>query len=166
MPVWLASLGLKDAFYGVLILFLGGAGVWYHHHVLVEGEDKIIAADSRAVAAEAQRDSALKTATALANSVAQGDYNHAIAIPITNAPIPDRLCHITLRSGKTVIAAAGSAGGSPEAASGSEDASPATELQRFADAAVEITRDSDAQVEALQTIILNLRNEMEKTDVR
>jgi hypothetical protein len=44
---FLASLGIKDAVYAGLILFLGGFGLWYHHHLIIEGENIIRTEDAK-----------------------------------------------------------------------------------------------------------------------
>ena len=158
MPV----IPIKDYLYiGAIIALLVFFGFFVHHERGV-GAAKVAAADSRAVAAQVQRDDALKTLTALSTSVAQGDYSHAISIPITNAPVPVRLCH-TQRSSPVSVVASPDSSGVAAPAGGSEDAGPTAELQQFADAAVQIARDDDAQIIALQTDLAALRVETNPT---
>lgn len=162
---FLASLGIKDAVYAILIASLGGLGLWYHHHVVKIGEQKIINSDARAVAAEAKADSALKTTAALAASIAQGDYSHEITVPVTDAPIPDRLCRLSLSGSKTLVVTASATSGNAAPAGPSEDAGSIAELQQFADDAVKIAADDDAQVIALQTILADIRQELGEANV-
>jgi hypothetical protein len=63
-------------------------------------------------------------------------------------------------------AAAGNGSGDNPAVSGVPDAGTLAELQRFADNAVTIARDADAQVIALQAADAALRAEMESANVR
>lgn len=162
---FLASLGIKDAIYGLLIASLLGLFGWYTVHERNIGEAKIVAADAKAVAAQDQRDSALKTLATLGASVAQGDYSHEVATPVIDAPVPDRLCRLALGSGKTIIVTPGAASGDTGAAGGVADAGSTPELQQFADDAVKIAKDDDAQVIALQTILADIRKELGEANV-
>ena len=154
------AIPIKDYLYiGAIIALLVFFGFFVHHERGV-GAAKVVAADSRAVAAQVQRDDALRTVAALSTSVAQGDYSHAISTPIVNAPVPVRLCHNAQRSSPVPSAASPDSSGTAAPAGGSEDAGAVTELQQFADAAVQIARDDDAQIIALQTDLAALRTEM------
>lgn len=159
MP-FLASLGIKDAIYAGLIILLGGAAAWYHHHVMVVGENKIIAADNKAVALKEQSNLALNAAAVLANSISEGKYDKIIAAPAVRVSPPLGLCRPAFSSGAGAGAAAGNKGGTDASTGGSADAGVAQTLSDFATDAVKIAVDSDAQVTALQEEIAHFRAEM------
>lgn len=166
MPAFLALIPFKDWCYlGVIMAILAGFG-WYTYHERSIGAAKVVAADAKLVAAIAQRDAALQTTAALADSIAQGNYTHEISVPVTDAPVPVGLCDNSPDPLAMPAAADSGKSGITEAARSGQDASAVTKLQHFADAAVEIARDDDAQIDALQTIIMNLRTEMEQANVR
>lgn len=167
MPAFLASLGLKDAFYAILLLAVSGYAVWFVHHERVIGEDKIIASDNKAVVLAAQRDTALTAASALAASINNGDYDHEVSVPVTNAPVPDRLCSFALGSRAVRSPAADNGSGSPAAdVSGAGQLDPTAVLKQFADELSQVGRDADAQVTALEKDNAVLRAQMEKDHVR
>lgn len=165
MP-FLALIPVKDWIYcGIIVVLMIGFGVFVHHERTV-GAAKVIASDQKAVAAQVQRDVAVQTVAALATSTAQGDYDHAITTPIAAAPVPVGLCRPARGSSSVSNAAGKDNGGISSAVSGTEDAGSTSELQRFADAAVTIAHDADAQVIALQEIIAALRSEMENSNAK
>jgi HAMP domain-containing protein len=155
------TLPLKDYLYlGIILALIAGFG-WYTYHERSIGRAQIEASDAKLAAANKERNDALTTTAALANSVSQKDYDHVVSVPVINAPVPNRLCKPA--SANLMPATPGAAGsGNAQAAGAAEDAGSTSELQRFADSAVQIARDADAQVQALQTIINNLRNTMEQ----
>lgn len=160
------TIPIKDYIYLGIILALATAFGWYTFHERSIGSAAVVASDRKADQAQRERDTALQTATALATSITNGDYNHEIAAPIVDAPVPVGLCNasdpITLPA-----ASSSDSSGKVAAVSGAENASAAAQLQRlteFADAAVEIARDADAQVEALEKINADLRSEMENSN--
>ena len=158
------TLPIRDYLYlGAILVILIGFGVFTHHERTV-GAAAVVASDQKAVQAQRERDTALQTTTALATSVANGEYTREIEIPISDAPVPVGLCHAA-RGDRTVPgAAAKDSSGISQAISGTEDASAIEQLQQFADAAVTIARDADAQVSALQADIQTLRTEMEQAN--
>ncbi len=166
MPTFLASLGLKDAFYALVIAAVSGYAVWFVHHERMIGEDKIIASDNKAVALAAQRDTALTAASALAASINNGDYNREVAQPVTNAPAPDRLCYVALGSRAVRSPAGSDASGSAQADVPAANRLDPSALQQFADELSQVGRDADAQVEALEKDNALLRKQMETDHAR
>ena len=144
---------------GAAVLLVSGAA-WYHHHVVMIGEAKIVAMDQKAVAAQVERDQAVQSIASVATQLAEKKDEEVIAVPVTNAPVPVGLCR-SARSGIAVPVTPGTpASGNNPTLSGSQDAGSVTELQRFANAAVQIARAADAQVTALQVVDAALRTEM------
>lgn len=159
----LGATGIKDYLYGAAIVALIGGFIWYNHHERAIGAAQVIASDQKAVAAQVERDAAVQSIAAVATSLAEKKYEATIAVPVHNAPLPSRLCG-PARGGSTVPGAAGPGpGGVIAPIGGTEDAGATSELQRFADAAVQIARDADAQVIALQAVDAALRAEMATT---
>lgn len=169
MGAILASLGLKDTIYLVLIVVGGalGTAAWIHHdHVeQAKGADIVKASDAAAVDAHDKLDSAQKTLTALANSVANGDYENAKSDPIKHAPIPDRLCNFALGSRAVPSAPGAPASGDGQADLRAADTSATSALQQFADSLARIGHEADAQVGNLQKVDTNIRTQMEKSNV-
>jgi hypothetical protein len=154
------TISIRDYLYLAAILVLTIGAIMFVHHERSEGAAKVLAADAKAAQLQRQRDDALQVTAALATSTANGDYTREIAIPVHDAPVPVRLCDAP-RPEPVSEAAASAASGDVAPERGSEDASATPELQRFADEAVTIARDDDAQVAALQKIITDLRTEMQ-----
>lgn len=157
------TLPIRDYLYlaAILVLLLG-FGIYTHHERSV-GSAAVVASDQKAVQAQQERNSALQTAAALATSINNGDYKREIAIPIHDAPVPVGLCGSARSSGPVSSAAAPDGSGTVAPVNGAEDASAIAEVQRlteFADSAVQIGRDADAQIEALQKDNQVLRQEM------
>lgn len=171
MGALLAMIPLKDLIYGGIIaaILAGGAYFWVHHDHIeqAKGAAAIAASDTKVVTAQKTRDDAIATTTALANSIAQGDYNHEVTVHVHDAPVPERLCDNAARdSGAGLDTGAAAAGGDAEAGLSSANAQPTSALQQFADDAEQIGKDADSQVTALQTIITNLRKQVEQSNVR
>ncbi len=164
MPPFLAGLGMKDALYGALIVGLLSYGAWFVHHERGIGAQRVEASDARAADAQIQRDYALQTTAALATSIAQGDYTHAAALPVTDAPVPVGLCRPARNRGPVPAAAAGNPSRDAAPTNRNEDAGTVATLQRFADAALQIARDADLQIAALQADNRALRSEMENAN--
>jgi hypothetical protein len=139
---------------------LGIGVLLYNHHERAIGAAQTIAADQKTVAAQVERDQAVQTIATVATQLAEKNYENAIAVPVTNAPVPVRLCRLALSSGPLPSAAGPGPSGVSTPVVGSPDASSVAELQRFADAAVAIARDADKQVVALQAANAALRAEM------
>jgi hypothetical protein len=160
MPI----LPIKDYLYlgAILVLLIG---FWaYTHHERALGAAAVVASDQKAVQAQRERDTALQSRAALATSIQNGDFDRVIQVPITDAPVPNRLCSPARGSGSVPNAASSDSGGKTSPVSGTEDASATAALQQFADAAVQIARDADAQVTALQADLQILRTEMEQAN--
>jgi len=154
------TIPLKDYIYLAFIATLLVAfGLWSKHERDVE-HAKDVAADAKAVAVQKKLDDTLEANAAVATAINEGAYDHAITVPVTNVPVPVGLCHITLRSGTVSGPASGDQSGNTVTGSGGTDEGSTAELQRFANAAVQIARDSDAQVLALQADNAALRAEM------
>lgn len=160
MPAFLSLIPLKDWLYGGAIIALLIGFLCFIRHERAIGEAKVIASDQKAVAAQVERDQAVQAVASVATSLAEKTYEKTIAAPVTHAPVPSRLCNNALSHGALPGAPAGNGSGDNPAVSGVPDAGTLAELQRFADNAVTIARDADAQVIALQAVDAALRKEM------
>jgi hypothetical protein len=144
---------------GAAVALIGGFA-WYHHSVVMEGEAKILALNQKAVVAQTERNTTVQGLAAAATTLAEKLNEKVIAVPVTNAPVPVGLCRTVRGSGPLPGPAIGSPSGDNAPVSGSQDESSVAELQQFADAAVTIARDADAQVTAVQAVDAALRAEM------
>ena len=158
------TLPLKVYLGAILILIILIAFGWYTHHERAVQAAKDAAVDQKAIVLQEQRDTALQTTAALSTSIANGEYTREIQVPIADAPVPVGLCHTARGSSAVPNPASSDSGRATASVSGTEDAGSTAQLQQFADAAVEIARDADAQVTALQSANQALRIEMEKAN--
>jgi hypothetical protein len=160
------TLPLKDYLYAGAILVLVIAFMLFVHHERSVGEAKVVAADQKAVAAQVERNTAVRAIAGVATQLAQVTYEHTIAAPVTGVA-PIKCLRLSAQRSRPVPVAPASAGsGDSPAVSGRPDftdtqAVPGPDL---ATALVTIGRDSDAQIKALQQVVAQLRKEMEKSN--
>ena len=162
------TIPLKDYLYAAAIAVLLIAFGLFVHHERSVGAAKVVAADQKAVAAQVERNTAVQTVAGVATQLAQVTYEHTIVAPVA-AVAPIRCLRLSAQRSSAVPPAPGSAGGrdvapvSAIADNGSVKTVPGHDL---ATALVTIGRDSDAQIKALQQIVAELRQEMEKSNAK
>ena len=155
MPAILAP--YEAYIWAFLALILIGGGLYVAHRLEVDGEQKIIAKDQAAVAAQVERNQAVQTVAGVATSLAGKVYEQKIAAPITNAPVA-RLCRPTFHSGPVSVGPAAVTGGFSLTPGGTADpAGP-----DIGPTLITIGRNADALITALQSENAALRKEMTK----
>ena len=165
MPL-LSLIPVKDWLYGGAIIALLIGFLCFIRHERAIGEAKVIASDQKAVAAQVERDQAVQAVAGVATSLAEKTYEQTIAAPVAHAPVPSRLCDGAFRSRPLPLPSSGGPGRDAGPVSGAENAPTIEQLQQFADAALKIARDSDAQIKAMQDIVATLRTEMGNANAR
>lgn len=153
MPTFLASLGIKDAVYGLIIAAILGILVM----VYVHGEHHIEQKDQ--VAAAKQEVHVAKVETTANDQITQEIEHEAQTANLPLAPVaPIRVC---LSSPERVPDAAGKdSGAAPSPVVGSPNPPVAETVPT--DALVQIGRDDDIYIAALEAEIATLRQEMQK----
>ena len=150
MSALLALVPLKDWIYaGVIAALLAGFG-WYTVHERHAGEQKVEAADAKAVAAQTKANAEKESYAQSQIAKALADYKASVAAPVAG-PVPQLVCRNAARGSGNVPNNAGASGGSndgsavPEPSDGPPfDPAPAV----IADG-----RDADAQIALLQKYI-------------
>lgn len=160
------TIPLKDYVYlGAIIVLLIAFGLFVHHERVI-GEQKVEAADAKAVAAQVQRDETIQAAAAVATAINEGAYDHAITTPVA-AVAPIQCLRLSAQRLGTVPAAApGDQSGNTGALNGSANTPSAQTLPDLATILVQIGHDADAQILALQGDLAALRSEMESANVK
>ena len=165
MPL-LSLIPVKDWLYGGAIIALLIGFLCFIRHERAIGAAAVAASDQKAVAAQVERDQAVQAVAGVATSLAEKTYEQTIAAPVAHAPVPSGLCRFTPGHSAVPGAAGPGSGGDHTAISGAENAPAIEQLQQFADAALKIARDADAQAAALQAIDAALRTEMGNANAR
>lgn len=147
MLALLSSIPLKDWLYGgVIAVLLAGFG-WYTYHERGIGEQKIEAANAKAVAVQAKHDTDVEAAASAAQTKATEAYNEALAA------LPDTAPSIVCRAAPAaapVPSAQSTASGSDGAAVIPEESSVPFDP---APAILRVGQQADAQVTLLQALI-------------